>query len=196
MFNKRTIATAVGLALVLAIAILYFSNKGSSVVAQATPSGHMLAESYDPYVRTNGGYYTALPIRTTSDITAVNVFSTGITVSTLAASTTELTTLKVGTNGSSITKMLSGTCNLTGQGGVDTIVASGIATSSCAATGVALGDKVFVTLNSTSSLPIVVQGASASTTDVIKVILYNATSSASQVTAVGTSTAWWVIKSN
>jgi hypothetical protein len=103
--------------------------------------------------------------------------------------------LKVGSTGTSVTKMITGTCNLSGYAGNDTIAADAIATTSCAVTGVLTsGDKVFVSLPATANSVVVQAAVASSTAGNITVVLLNATSSANQVTRVGSSTQYWIVR--
>lgn len=100
-------------------------------------------------------------------------------------------------NGTAISKILTGTCNLIG-GSSDTIAASGKKSAYCAVAGVVAGDKVFANL-ATSTDPnvgsVVVLGSSASSTSgYIEVTLLNASTTATQVTRFGTSTQYLIIR--
>lgn len=101
-------------------------------------------------------------------------------------------TLKVGPTGTRYTKLLSGTCNLVSVG-VDGVPAWQAKKADCAATGVVSGDNVRITLPRVNGSAVVLANASASTTSgYITVNLLNASSTASAVSIVGTSTAWSV----
>lgn len=101
----------------------------------------------------------------------------------------------VGQTGSYISKVIQGTCNLTGIGS-DTISGANYRKANCSAPGVVSGDKVQIALPYVSGSMVVLVGATASTTSGnITVQLYNASSTvASQVTAVGTSTLYFVTR--
>lgn len=105
-------------------------------------------------------------------------------------------TVKVGTNGSTITELKANTCNLANA---DTSIA---ATSTgyvyCAITGVASGDLTLVQLSTTTANALfggwTIQSSKASTTaGMIDVRLYNGTGAAAvpSVTSVGSSTNAW-----
>lgn len=102
--------------------------------------------------------------------------------------------------GTGITSLITGTCNLVGQGNVDTMNGVQVATTSCAVTGELTGDKVFVQLNQASTTnpgawPAVVQSAYASSSSgAITVVLYNSTTTASQVTKIGSSTQYFIVR--
>lgn len=99
--------------------------------------------------------------------------------------------LKIGSNGTTYTKMITGTCNLVGVGG-DAIAGGASKVATCSASQSRSGDKVFVTLPSVSGSMVVVTGAAASSTaGTVTVNLYNASSTvASAVTTIGTSTVY------
>lgn len=113
--------------------------------------------------------------------------------------TVSVTGLKVGVGcadsntscaGSSVTSIIKGTCNLVGG----TIAATSSAVADCAVTGVLDGDLVFATL-ATSTANAVIDGARASSTSgFITVRLHNLTGAASSVSALGSSTAYFVIR--
>ena len=187
--NEKIIWVVAIIALVFSIWGLLSSSKVEPYIPVPIPSpkdvaqtfgaaGGMLAEQYIPYVRYNGGYKTELS------------FSVGSTTP------------------KDISNISGGTCNLStgnttsaaqnGQAG--TFAASTTKMHFCAATGVRVGDQVFVTLPSgidgqASSSPLAgpgllggisLVGAFATTSDIIGVALYNsmavATGSYSQAT--------------
>ena len=96
--------------------------------------------------------------------------------------------------GSDLTKMLTGTCNLFGTS--DALVAYTPKVASCLATGVRSGDKIFVSLASTTNAGMVsvLATAASSSNDYIAVVLDSATTTVTSITAVGTSTQYWVIR--
>lgn len=97
--------------------------------------------------------------------------------------------LQQGTTGSVITKMIKGTCNLTGG----SVTASSSAFGSCAVTGATSGDLVFASLATTSSQSWVT-AAQASTTDgFITVRVFNNGATA-HITAFGTTTSYWIVR--
>jgi hypothetical protein len=174
---KNKLALILGVALVVVSALLVVSYNGQEDTVGATPGTNAI-ENYVPAILYNGGYYSALPIQTSSTITAAD--------------------FTVGSGGTNISKILSGTCDLFSSG--DTIAATSSVIASCAATGVAAGDKVFVNL-ATSTAGVAdnwaIVGASASSSaNFIAVQLLNLSGGASQTTKAGTSTQYFVIKTN
>ncbi len=111
-------------ALIVAGVALYFawpvSFKAPSDALGATP-GVKVAENYDPYLRYNGGYYSALPVYTTSSVRAD-------AASTFAAATfSGLFTDTAGilkTNVNATTSVISETLAVTDVAGYDTVVIS------------------------------------------------------------------------
>lgn len=101
-----------------------------------------------------------------------------------------------GTNGSSLTFIKKGTCNLVGSPEAMTATTTNYAT--CAATGVVAGDTVFVQLASSTAQSlygVIVESAYASTTSgSITVRLRNLTGSSLGVTAIGTSTQYLILR--
>lgn len=73
----------VGVSLVLSVMGIYISWSSSLPLTATYGSlGVKLAENYDPYIRYNGGYYSNLPIQTTSTFAAGATTITGtLTVS-------------------------------------------------------------------------------------------------------------------
>jgi hypothetical protein len=69
MTNKILWAVAV-VSLIVSGYSLYLSLASSPAAPSFGSVGLKLVENYDPYVRYNGGTYTALPIRTTSTFSA------------------------------------------------------------------------------------------------------------------------------
>lgn len=104
--------------------------------------------------------------------------------------------IRVGMNGSSIRAIYSGTCNLFSAG--DTIAATSSVIASCLAPGVIAGDRVFVSLATSTAGNndnFVAIGASASSSSgYIAVSLLNLAGGASQTTKAGTSTQYWVVR--
>lgn len=98
--------------------------------------------------------------------------------------------LVVGQAGTSIAQVITGTCNLVGGA----ISATSSAPADCAVTGVRSGDLVFATL-ATSTAGAVLTGARASSTSgYITVRLLNLTGAASSVSALGSSTAYFIVR--
>lgn len=140
--TNKIIGTIAVLGLLVGATALYFVWPFISPVANSFGSvGVKLAENYDPYIRYNGGYNSALPIQTTG-------------------------TLQVGTNGPAIPKILEGTCSLIAPS--YSVVASTSVAMDCAVTGVVKGDVVFAQFASSTAATggpgWEVVGASASTT--------------------------------
>jgi hypothetical protein len=79
MSTQTKIVVGVIVALIVGVVVGYFLFRPTAVAitAGATPNAR-LAENYDPYIRTNGGLYTALPIQTLSTLTASTETVTGI----------------------------------------------------------------------------------------------------------------------
>lgn len=76
MINKENLKLALFVALVVVlvqVGIAHLPKKTQVVLGISS----MLAEDYMPYLRTNGGYYSALPIQTTSTFTTVGITNTG-----------------------------------------------------------------------------------------------------------------------
>lgn len=91
MKNKLIIGISV-VALILAGIALYNTLGSSSDTVGATP-GSLLIEQYDPYVNQNGGIKSALPIQTTSTVTAADITAGATTLSgTLTVTTTNTAT--------------------------------------------------------------------------------------------------------
>lgn len=91
-----------------------------------------------------------------------------------------------------ISKILTGTCNLTAP--TDTLVAYTPKVAFCAVTGVVAGDKVFMQLATTTTSVHITGSSASSTNGYINATLFNATTTASQVTAVGTSTQYFIVR--
>lgn len=123
--------------------------KADSVAGNS--SGAMNAEDYNPYIMYNNGYYSQKPIETTSTLTAAG----------LAA----LTSVRIGSGGSTNTLVINGSGALIYSD--SQITASTTKAFDIAVTGVVSGDNVSVQL-ATSTVPAfgawVLAGASASST--------------------------------
>lgn len=105
--------------------------------------------------------------------------------------------IKFGTSGSTVTQLLVGTCNLISDA---SIAATSTAAVDCAVTGSVAGDKVFVSLATTTpstNLGWRITGANASSTSgYITVKLMNLTGAAAvpSVSSVGSSTQYLIIR--
>ncbi len=104
-------------------------------------------------------------------------------------------TLTVGSSGSALSKVVTGTCNLAAYGS-DALVAFTPEVAYCAATGVVSGDKVFVEMASTTNIApvLILSSLASSTSGYIDVNLYLSTTTASSITAVGTSTRFLIVR--
>lgn len=80
----------------------------------ATP-GTQLLENNLPYVKYNGGLETALPIETTSDVTAVTVNATTVNATTIAATTLSGATTRAVTNSALVGATVALTAAQSGQ---------------------------------------------------------------------------------
>lgn len=186
----QKILPIVTLVSVLLLGLFVYSNTPKKVSGdpQLGATGNMLAEDYISYVRYNDGYNSAKDFT----ISGAASFTGAVTLSgaTTLGSTTA-TSLKVGATSTLATMFRFGTCNL---GGANTShAASSTVAYSCLATGVAPGDKVFVTLATSSSGvltsgligSVYVQGAVATSSDSIAVGIYNGTGGAIVLSAPG-----------
>ena len=114
MSTKTKIIVGV-ITVLIVIVVGYALTHQQSTVAGATPNAR-LAENYDPYIRTNGGLYTALPIQTLSTLTASSEtgVSTNATTSVTGAfcifNGTNFTILSFGANSTSTVIATSTTC--------------------------------------------------------------------------------------
>lgn len=140
-------AGVIALVIVIAVGVKVFIPV--SITKSFGAVGNMLAENYDPYIRYNGGFNTALPA----------IFSGNLTT---------------GTSGTVISRINTGFCTIQASG--TTITASSTKTVDCQAsttgtqsalTGVTAGDKCFLgeaTTSPTTGQGLSVVGASASST--------------------------------
>lgn len=87
MSNKISTVISI-LALVVAVTVGFITVKPSTNVGSITP-GTLYAENYAPYLQSNGGFYTQLPISTNSDL-SVNGGSAIITTADTATSTVQV----------------------------------------------------------------------------------------------------------
>ena len=111
-------------------------------------AGNLLAELYIPYVQYNGGYNSAKSVKTTGDLT-------------------------VGSSGTTVSQIITGSCALTGMNVSQT--ATTTSPYDCAVTGVVAGDFVVAQLATTTAVANlthqaanagwVVMGAEASSTN-------------------------------
>lgn len=96
----------------------------------------------------------------------------------------------IGSSGSALTKAIKGTCNLTGG----TIAATSSAVANCAVTGVVDGDLVFATLATSTNNGVIIGARASTTAGFITVRLLNLSGAASSVSALGSSTAYWIVR--
>lgn len=107
MNNSKTLAGLIVAGLLIVAIIGWFTPvlpKANGV--EGVNTGSMAAEDYNPYIMYNGGYYSAKPIETTSTLTVggASSFTGLITVGSGG--------IKIGsTNGSTLTQVISTTCN-------------------------------------------------------------------------------------
>ncbi|MDE1940979.1 MAG: hypothetical protein KGI66_02555 [Patescibacteria group bacterium] len=91
------IKLVIGAVVVLAVGFIVGRLFNSS---QALPaggaSGTKLAENYDPYIRVNGGFYSALPVQTTNTLTSAAFTATGD--ATVSGGTLNVTTADTATS--------------------------------------------------------------------------------------------------
>lgn len=144
----------VALIAVLAVSAYLFLPTQDKTVFGAT--GQLLAENYMPYFRTNGGFYTNLPMVMGLNATALNRFNFGNCQIQSSANTIAATSTAT----------------------VDCVLTAGIGPGA-ALTGVTAGDITQVlqsTTTPTTNEGIEVRGASASSTPgYITVLLFNGT---------------------
>lgn len=158
--------------------------------------GVQTAENYDPYIRYNGGYNSALPIKTTSTLQGAATTITGL----LTASAGEL----FSSTGTQVNRVNFGTCYV--QASATTIAASSTATVDCQAsqtggntalTGITAGDTVIAQFASTTPTTIdgiMINGASASTTaGFITMVVSNMTGTTFTWTAAASTTNYIVV---
>ena len=116
MSTKTKIIVGV-ITVLIVIVVGYALTHQQSTVAGATPNAR-LAENYDPYIRTNGGLYTALPIQTLSTLTESSETVTGVSTNATTSVTgafcifngTNFTILSFGANSTSTVIATSTTC--------------------------------------------------------------------------------------
>lgn len=88
--TKIVIGVVVALALGFLGGYIYSNShqQSSTLIAGAATPGGLLAEQYDPYIKINGGYKSALPIQTSADVTTgptLNVSTSNTATSTVIA---------------------------------------------------------------------------------------------------------------
>ena len=98
--------------------------------------------------------------------------------------------LQLGTTGTVLTKVIRGTCNLTGG----TVTATTTGGGSCAVTGVVAGDLVFVSFASTSASAAVAYATASSTAGNISVGVLNLSGASRDMTAYGTNSAYRIVR--
>lgn len=76
MSNKKVIIV-VAVAALLAVIGMFVSRYHGNTLVGATPGSNAI-ENYVPAILYNGGYYSALPIQTSSDITGATITGTSI----------------------------------------------------------------------------------------------------------------------
>lgn len=142
MKHTKLLVAGVVVALVLAAFAAYksLSHESVGLTATATP-GSLLIEQYSPYVQQNGGISSALPIQTTSDLTAGSLTSTGLTTT---------GTLLVGTGGTTVSHVVA-PANCTIIANSTTIAASSTKDVDCAITGLLATDMIEVVATTTTS---------------------------------------------
>lgn len=180
MTNKQLFTLIVALAVIVVVAVgavsLFPGRTGSgSGDFIAGSAGNLLAENYDPYLKQNGGFNTNLDIKTGAALQ-----TTG--------------TLNVG-SGTDINSIRTGTCVLRAD---TSIAATSTGTGTCSITGVAAGDRVFVSIATTSTavssqiFPI----AALASTNTVTVVLFNLTGGAivpGSVSGFASSTQYWIV---
>lgn len=177
MKTNKIVIVGLVVALVLAGIAFYKTLGGSSDLASATP-GSLLIEQYDPYVNQNGGINSALPIQTSSTVTAANV------------------TVGSGTN---LTGFVAGTCDLIGSAvsqAASTTVAYDCAVTGLTSSYVAFAQLATTTVRSSGSATWFVSAAKASTTAGYATVLLTNYGPAAvpAATSVGSSTKIWAFK--
>lgn len=150
----------------------------SSIIAAAIVSVVLLGAALPSLDSNNlGGVYNN-PSKT--------YFQDGIVVS---GATSTVNALTLGSSGTALAQIVKGTCNLVGG----SIAATSSAPADCAVTGVKSGDIVLATLATSTNG--VITGARASSTDgYITVRVFNLTGAASSVSALGSSTAYFILR--
>lgn len=182
--NKFTVI-AVVVALILSAAALYKTIGGPQESLVGATPGSLLIEQYSPYVQQNGGISSALPIQTTSTVTAGN--------------------LTVGTSGTNFSFIGAGSCTL-GTLGPTSINTSQPATTTrvydCPFTGVQAGDVITASIATSTvmgsqgwSVPF---SKASTTSGYIEVGVANNTGTANvpSASAVGSSTVVRVFRPN
>ena len=180
---------------VLSVGLALYLNKGGP---ENIGIGTLPIENYVPAIKFNAGYYSALPIQTTSTFNATGLSS--------------LSSIAVGTNGTTLSQVNGGTCYIRPLAA--TISASSTATVECqgtagfdasgvsALTGVDNGDAVFIQLSTTTAgvtgMGLHVAGATASgTAGYIMVTVSNMTGNTFTWPTTGTASGtaqYWAIE--
>ena len=163
--NKKNIAAAFAVGAVLAMggSVLATSiGTDLSVTGASTFSGGVLAAGSvaNDFSGSSGTFKTSTG--------AVTIGSGAVTIS---GATTHSSTVAIGSSGTALTQVLSGTCNQVF--GNQTMAATSSVSAQCAVTGMVSGDKVFVTFPASASTTNATRtnggwafkGASVSTTD-------------------------------
>ncbi|MFH1326392.1 MAG: hypothetical protein ABIH48_02900 [Candidatus Falkowbacteria bacterium] len=147
-------------------AILTIADGGATTLAGATSvTGTLAATS----TTITSDFQRALSVLDTNGVPILEVDTINQRAST--------TGISVGASGTAITGIFTGTCSVDPQS--ISIATSSLVASSCAATGVESGDKVFVTPPTSNYDWLVLQGASASSTSgYIEISLFNASTTA------------------
>lgn len=174
MFDKKLVISVLVALVVGVFGGAFFFGGGDG---QFAPTAGRYVEDYIPAIKFNQGYLSQLDIQTTG---------------TLHATSTDISTLTV--DGTDVEEIRHGTCNLSSTASFG---ATSTLSHTCTATGVASGDRVFVTLPSAASAGtfggFAVSGATAGSGS-ITVVLQNltgaATSSYAQAT---TSVMYWAV---
>lgn len=134
---QKIVGVVVVLALCLGTYLLGHNTKDTPGIFGSP--GTNPVENYIPIIKYNDGYYSELGMTVTGD--------TSFSGSNTLGSTT-ITALKVGQIGTRGTLVLSGTCNLTSD---SSIAATSTGTGSCSTPGTVAGDRVFVSLSTTTT---------------------------------------------
>lgn len=184
MKNKLIVVISL-VALALAGFVVYSTlGRSDDALVGATP-GSLLIEQYSPYVMQNGGISSALPIQTTSTVTAANE--------------------AIGTSGTNLSFIGVGSCTL-GLLGPSSIDALHAATTTkvydCPFTGIQSGDIVIASIATSTvdgAAGWTVQSAKASTTNgYAEIGIYNATGASfvPSTRSVGSSTKVTIFRAN
>ncbi len=159
--SNKWIIVAVGL---LIVAIIGWFTPYIPRSKSGSGTGTLAAEDYNPVIKYNGGYYSALPIETASTVTVGTTLSVTGATNLTGLITTGSGGLKIGSSGVAMTQFISGTGALIYSN--PSVIASTTLPFDIAVTGVIDGDKVFVQTATTTANGAgwLITGASASTT--------------------------------